>query len=74
MLLLLVIDNVIDHILYVFWTSPLKLPFLTLLERLGWKSSRNDGFRYTPSFEALLRQIEKIVQEGVDTHDRPRFV
>ena len=50
------------------------MPFLTLLERLGWKASRNDGFRQTPSFGALLRQIKEIVQECVDTHDRPRFV
>jgi len=74
MLLLLLSCHVIDQILYVFWTCPLELIFLTLLERLGWKFSRNDGFRQTPSFGALLRQIKKIVQECVDTHERPRFV
>ena len=74
MLLILAIDHGIDQIMYVFSIGPLELPFLTLIERLGWKFSRNDGFRQTPSFGALLRQIKEIVQECVDTHNRPRFV
>jgi hypothetical protein len=47
---------------------------MTLLQRLGWKMSSNDGFRCLPGFGAILRQLKDIVQQCVDTHDRPRFV
>jgi hypothetical protein len=63
------------RIVFVFWTAgPLEVHFIALLERLGWKMARNDGFRQTPSFGSLLRKLKEILQECVDTHDRPRFV
>jgi hypothetical protein len=65
MLLILAIDHGINQILYVFSIGLLALPFLTLLERLGWKVYRNDGFRQTPSFGDLSRQIKEIVQDCV---------
>jgi len=63
LIIIIIIDHVIDKIMYVSWAGPLELPFLTLLERFGWKLSRNVSFRHTPSFGAHLRQIKEIGQE-----------
>ena len=56
------------------FVGPLEIPFLSLLERVTWKVSTNDGFRFTPSWGSFSRQIKEMVQECIETYDRPRFI